>query len=216
MWNYIAKRLLLISVVIFGVTLVSFSAMYLAPGDPAEVIAFARYGQDLSSEQSEKLPALIHAVNDVERIGDHAENLVELAQMKLDEKVKFSKKAAAETQKMYGLVDSMFAQTIEALRDNDPEKAFAVIETEEKVNKLDKKLRNNHIDRLKSKKCKVPAGVIFLDMLTNFEKIGDHLTNIAQAVGDALQWNGVRIGKGENGPGGSEPARSGEPAESSE
>ncbi len=53
MWNYIAKRLLLILVVIFGVTLVSFSAMYLAPGDPAEVIAFARYGQDLSAEQIE-------------------------------------------------------------------------------------------------------------------------------------------------------------------
>ena len=53
MWNYIAKRLLLISVVIFGVTLVTFSAMYLAPGDPAEVIALARYGQDLSAEQIE-------------------------------------------------------------------------------------------------------------------------------------------------------------------
>jgi peptide/nickel transport system permease protein len=59
MWNYIAKRLLLILVVIFGVTLVSFSAMYLAPGDPAEVIAFARYGQDLSAEQ-------IEAVREVE------------------------------------------------------------------------------------------------------------------------------------------------------
>ncbi|MCQ1535316.1 ABC transporter permease [Methanosarcina sp. KYL-1] len=53
MWNYIAKRLLLISIVIFGVTLITFSAMYLAPGDPAEVIAIARYGQDLSAEQIE-------------------------------------------------------------------------------------------------------------------------------------------------------------------
>ncbi len=65
MWNYIAKRLLLISVVIFGVTLVTFSAMYLAPGDPAEVIALARYGQDLSSEQ-------IEAVRDAEGLNSPA------------------------------------------------------------------------------------------------------------------------------------------------
>ena len=76
MWNYIAKRLLLILVVIFGVTLVSFSAMYLAPGDPAEVIAFARYGQDLSAEQIEAVreaegldaPAYIQYLNWLEHV----------------------------------------------------------------------------------------------------------------------------------------------------
>jgi phosphate:Na+ symporter len=148
--------------------------------------------RDLSLEQSEKLPALLHIVNDIERIGDHAENLVELAQAKLDDRMKFSKKAFAETRQMYQLVDTMFGQTIAALRDNDPQKAALVLETEEKVNRLDKDLRSNHIDRLKAKKCKVPAGVIFLDLLTNFEKIADHLTNIAEAVSDALQWNGVQ------------------------
>ncbi|WP_440956000.1 nickel ABC transporter permease [Methanosarcina sp. Mfa9] len=76
MWNYIAKRLLLISVVIFGVTLVTFSAMYLAPGDPAEVIALARYGQDLSTEQIEAVreaegldaPAYIQYLNWLEHV----------------------------------------------------------------------------------------------------------------------------------------------------
>lgn len=76
MWNYIAKRLLLISVVIFGVTLVTFSAMYLAPGDPAEVIALARYGQDLSTEQIEavreaeglKSPVYIQYLNWLEHV----------------------------------------------------------------------------------------------------------------------------------------------------
>ena len=149
--------------------------------------------QDLSHEQSEKLPPLIHAVNDIERTGDHAENLVELARAKLEEKLKFSKKAAAELREMFHLVDAMFGQAIEALRDNDPSKAALVLQSEEKVNELDKALRGNHIDRLKSRKCKVETGVIFLDMLTNFEKIGDHLTNVAQAVGDALQWNGVHL-----------------------
>ncbi|NOZ22846.1 MAG: Na/Pi cotransporter family protein [Planctomycetes bacterium] len=144
--------------------------------------------QELSPDQSRKVPALIHAVNDIERIGDHAENLVELAQAKLDDKVKFSKKARAEIRELYGFVDSMFDETIQALRENDAERAANVVRLENSVNELDKVLRDHHVDRLKSKKCKVPAGVIFLDLLTNFEKIGDHLTNIAEAVEDALQW----------------------------
>ena len=148
--------------------------------------------QELSDEQSEKLPALIHIVNDLERIGDHAENLVELAKAKLDGKLKFSKKALAELRDLYERIASMFGTTIEALQENDPEKATIVIEAENEINRLDSKLRGNHIDRLKSGKCKVRGGVVFLDMLTNFEKVGDHLTNIAEAVGDALQWEAER------------------------
>lgn len=144
--------------------------------------------QSLTHEESEKLPALLHIVNDLERIGDHAENLVELAQKKLDDHVKFSKKGVAEIREMFELVDGMFGRAIEALCDNDPKKAATVIEIEERINALDKALRDNHVDRLKARKCKVPAGVIYLDLLTNFEKIGDHLTNVADAVGGVLQW----------------------------
>jgi phosphate:Na+ symporter len=143
--------------------------------------------KDLSSHQAEQLPALMHTVNDIERIGDHAENLVELAERKMDKKLPFTETAIQEIHQMYKEIDSMMDKVSRAFDTNDFRLAREVLIQEDKVNLLYKCLRQNHIQRLNEGKCLVLSGIVFLDLLNNFEKMGDHLTNIAEATSDVLQ-----------------------------
>ncbi len=142
--------------------------------------------QELSQEDSRKIPPLIHAINDVERIGDHAENLRELVEQKIDNKLTFSDMATEEIKKMYEEIDKMISCAIKALSVNLDE-AKSVLEQECQINTLRDRLKDNHVKRLERGQCRVLSGVVFLDMISNFEKIGDHLTNVAQAVLEGLQ-----------------------------
>lgn len=144
--------------------------------------------RDLSEEESKRIPALLHAVNDVERIGDHSENLMELAMRRIEEGLLLSENAISEIENMAKKIDTMAEAAIKALNTNSTDDAAKVLEIEEEVNALTDKLRQNHIDRLGKGECKVVSGIVFLDMVSNFEKIGDHLTNVAQAVMGRLQW----------------------------
>jgi phosphate:Na+ symporter len=101
----------------------------------------------------------------------------------------FSQSAVDEVKKMLFYIDDMIICAIEALSENSVEKAKKVLRLEDKVNELTELFRKNHIDRLGQNKCNVLSGIIFLDMISNFEKIGDHITNVAQAVMGRLQWN---------------------------
>lgn len=137
--------------------------------------------EELGQEQSEKIPALLHSVNDIERIGDHAMNITELAERKIDDKLVLSEEAVEELKKMQGIIDKMFDNIIETLQNKDLNAAKKVLINEEEINLLTLVLRQNHIERLNARKCKVMSGIIFLDLVMNLEKIGDHLTNVAQA-----------------------------------
>ncbi len=148
----------------------------------------------LSEEESLKIPALLHIINDVERIGDHAENLAELAERKIESKLSFSQEAVEELHGILKELEKMFEASLQALEENDLRKAEMVLEQEETINRLRDQLKNNHIKRLEHGKCIVLSGIVFLDTISNFEKIADHLTNIAQAVSDALQWERRRVG----------------------
>lgn len=145
--------------------------------------------RDLSEEEAKRIPALLHSVNDIERIGDHSENLMELAMRKIEEKLPFSDGASSEIKEMLGKIDAMADGVIKALSTNSAEEAAKVLEIEDEVNDLTDRLRQNHIDRLGKGECKVLSGIVFLDMISNFEKMGDHLTNVAEAVMGKLQWN---------------------------
>ncbi len=146
---------------------------------------------ELNEEESRKIPALLHIINDVERIGDHAENLVELAERKLEEKLPFSTEAVKELHTIQDELDKMAEAALIALEKNDLKKAEEVLEQEEIVNRLRDRLKENHIKRLEQGDCQVLSGIVFLETISNFEKIADHLTNIAQAVSDALQWQRI-------------------------
>lgn len=147
--------------------------------------------RELSEEESKKIPSLLHIINDVERIGDHAENLRDLAERKIDEKLPFSKMAISEIRQIQGEIDQMVEEAISALKTNEVKEAQKVIERETQVNLLRDKLNQNHVKRLEDGTCKVLSGIVFLEMVSNFEKIGDHLTNIGQAVISPLQWEHI-------------------------
>jgi len=143
--------------------------------------------RDLTSRQAEQLPALMHSVNDTERIGDHAENLVELAERTIDRKLPFTLTAVNEVRQFYNRLDNMIENTSRAFETNDSGLAKQVLQQEEQINTLYSRLRQNHIQRLNEGQCYVLSGIVFLDFLNNFEKMGDHLSNIAEATSDILQ-----------------------------
>lgn len=138
--------------------------------------------RELSKEQSEEIPALLHSVNDIERIGDHAENLVELAERKIDEKLFFSEQAVKEVKQMHQKVSEMLELTIIALKSESQKEAEKILEIEQEINKMTLKFRDNHIRRLNKRQCRLLAGIVFLDIIMNFEKIADHLNNIGQMI----------------------------------
>jgi len=142
---------------------------------------------ELSAEESKKIPPLIHAINDVERIGDHAENLRDLAQQKIDNQMPFSRMAVEELKRMFEDTNKMIVCSVKALERNDVNEAKLVLEQECQINTLRDRLKDNHVKRLEEGKCHVLSGVVFLDMISNLEKIGDHLNNVAQAVIEGLQ-----------------------------
>ncbi len=144
--------------------------------------------QEISWEISESLPVLLHVVNDLERIGDHAENLMELAERRIDDKMQFPPEAIKEIQRMYVATQAMAEDVMLALSDSDAEAARRALEREEELNRLQLVLNEHHIERLQKGKIHPLAGVVFLDFVDNLERVGDHMTNIAQSVLGELRW----------------------------
>ena len=148
--------------------------------------------RNLSDEVSIELPVLLHTVNDLERIGDHAVNIAEIAQRKIDNKIIFSDLAIAEAEKLRVEVDQMIDNVIAALEQDDIEQAKKAIAHERNVNNMQMEFRRTHVERMGGGICSAEAGLIFIDLVDNIEKIGDHLTNIAQAIIGGLQWEGIK------------------------
>jgi phosphate:Na+ symporter len=148
--------------------------------------------EQLSEEVSNELPVLLHTVNDLERVGDHAVNIAEIAERKIGQKISFSTEAHAEAAKLTGEVDQMFDQISMALENNDIEAAKSALENERNINKMQVDFRRSHVHRMNEGFCSAESGLIFIDFVDNVEKIGDHLTNIAQAIIGGLQWAGVK------------------------
>jgi len=147
--------------------------------------------KNLSLEESESLPVLMHTVNDVERVSDHAVNIVELAERKINDDLPFTNFAIKELTHMSGRVDAMLNKVLQALEKNDKELAKQALKIEEELNTLQIELRRSHAERLNRGECKLLSGLVFLDFVDNLEKIGDHLTNIAQGIIGGLRWDGV-------------------------
>jgi len=144
--------------------------------------------RNLAEEETEELPVLIHNVNDIERVGDHAVNIVELTERKMEEKLPFTDEAMDGLNFMWDEVRKMMEETREALKDKNIEIAKHALEREEKINQLQVELKEGHVNRLSKGECKIKSGIIFLDLVDNLEKIADHLTNIAQGVIGGMRW----------------------------
>ncbi len=145
--------------------------------------------RSLTTVQSEQLPVLLHTVNDIERIGDHAENILELAERRKYEKVRMPADAMLSLEAMCDHVLEMSGHAMRALDGDDREEARMALKIEDKINRMHVEMRQDYAMRLGSGKADARSGLIFFDLVMNYEKMGDHYTNIAQAVLGELQWD---------------------------
>ena len=153
------------------------------------LVALSR--EQLNDEVSLELPVLLHMVNDLERVGDHAVNIVEIAERKIEKKITFNDAAKQEARIMVDEVRDMFDNINTALQNEDRQAALKVMANENALNRMQVKYRRNHVQRLTDGTCDAQAGLIYIDMVDNLEKIGDHLTNVAQSVIGGIQWAGI-------------------------
>ncbi len=137
---------------------------------------------ETSHLQSQEIAGLINAVSDVERMGDHCESMVKLLARRYDKKLEFGEQAVKELSEIGDKVSGF----IKLLRDNLEQPSEEVMlrakVIEQAINDMRKRMRKGHVERLQSGTCDVNSGLIFIDMLTSFEKIGDHSFNVAQML----------------------------------
>jgi len=136
----------------------------------------------LSELESAKHTALMDTVRDVERIGDHFENLIELIDYKISNKVQLTKQATEDLNEMFDLTILTVRQAVKALEEMDREEALAVSQKEDQIDKMERNFRKKHIIRMNEGLCTASAGIVFVDMISNLERIGDHAVNIAEEV----------------------------------
>ncbi len=136
----------------------------------------------LSDSESEEHSTLMDTVRDIERIGDHFENIVELVDYQIRNKVELTDKAEKDLEEMFTLTQSTVKEAIEALRTNNKDLANDVRLKEDQIDKMERSLRKKHILRMNEGLCTGQAGIVFVDIISNLERIGDHAVNIAEAV----------------------------------
>ena len=137
---------------------------------------------DLSEAQGTRVMALMHAVNDIERVGDHATNLVELIQIKDDKRLKFNDGTQDDLKAEFDHVLKTLDEAMDALRDYDVERAHRVKDMEDRCDLMTKECMSRNIARLNAHELDPQVGVIVVDLLTNLERISDHSDNIADVV----------------------------------
>nr|WP_282172631.1 Na/Pi cotransporter family protein [Cytobacillus firmus] len=136
----------------------------------------------LSANESAEHTMLMDTVRDIERIGDHFENVIELIDYKQANKVSITDSAMADLEQMFKLTISTVKEAMQALDHNDKIAAEHVVKKEEEIDKMERKLRKQHILRLNEGACTGQAGIVYVDIVSNLERIGDHAVNIAEAV----------------------------------
>ncbi|WP_449621298.1 Na/Pi cotransporter family protein [Robertmurraya sp. Marseille-Q9965] len=136
----------------------------------------------MSENESTEHSILVNTIRDIERIGDHFENILELVDYQLAHKVDITDSAMEELEEMFQLTIATVKDAVNALDYNDKDLARNVIKNEEVIDKMERKLRKQHILRLNAGECSAQSGIVFVDIISNLERISDHAVNIAEAV----------------------------------
>lgn len=136
-------------------------------------------GKDVSEDGNNEISKMLHAINDFERIGDHAINMAKLAKQINDNNLEFSKNARKELTVLNNALREILTLTVEAFSKNDLTEAVKVEPLEQVIDDLTKEIRNYHIERLQKGKCDSRLGVFLTDYITNCERASDHCSNIA-------------------------------------
>ena len=138
----------------------------------------------ISDEEHKRVNIFFNIINDIERVGDHAENIAELAMERRDNNFPFTDQAIGELHEIFDKVSEAFQQALEAFKSNNEALAKGVLTLEDEVDSLQRQNRSNHIDRLNKGQCLTGSGIIFLDSLSNLERMADHSSNIALFILD--------------------------------
>ncbi len=143
---------------------------------------------NLSLTEHQKLVVanLFYSISDIERVGDHAENLAELAQDMADKNYSFSETAISDLRSISDAVQEAFKCSVQARETGNMDDVRKVSQLEDEVDNLEEELREKHIERLSTGQCTASAGVIFLDAISNLERISDHAYNLAGYIKDEL------------------------------
>lgn len=136
----------------------------------------------LPIEDLRSIGALFHVVNDIERIGDHAENIADAAKVRLDTGVDFSKDAQAELGMMLDMVNTLLRFSIEMFVKSSDEHEEDIRNLEDAIDEKEKELQQKHLNRLTNNECTPEAGVLFSDIISGLERVADHASNIAFAT----------------------------------
>ena len=139
-------------------------------------------GEALSQKESEILTNILDSSRDLERIGDHAEALINLNDYLQRKNVQFSEAALDELAEIYLKTSEFVKDALESVENNDLEKAQALIERHEDINKMERVLRKTHIKRLNNGECSTQAGVNFIDIISHYTRVSDHAMNLAEKV----------------------------------
>ncbi|SCH62309.1 Na/Pi cotransporter family protein [Romboutsia sp. Marseille-P6047] len=137
---------------------------------------------NISHDSIEGIDKLFNTINDIERVGDHAENIAELAETVMNNNLSMSKEGSEELLEMFNKVVSTYKCALEALEKADVNLACKVIKMEEQVDAMEISYRRSHMKRLNEGSCSIDAGVIYLDIISNLERVSDHSVNIATQV----------------------------------
>jgi len=138
----------------------------------------------LSEKQQMIVNHMFYTVNNFERVGDHAENIAELAEKSIDKNLQFTEEAMTEMKKMSHAAMESFKNSLLARSTENVEYIRKVVKWEETVDDMEEEYREHHIIRLSKNKCSSESGVVFVDLLVNLERISDHSINIANYLKD--------------------------------
>ena len=137
---------------------------------------------NLPVDDRKQIGALFHVANDIERIGDHAENVADAARTRKEKNVSFSKTAQKELGEILGMVNTIVQYSMETFSTNSDEHLKEVEDIEDKIDVKERELQDHHIERLTKNECTPEAGMLFSDIVSGLERVADHATNIAFAI----------------------------------
>ncbi len=136
----------------------------------------------LPIDDSKSIGALFHVVNDIERIGDHAENLADSARTRIADNLTFSETALMELEEMAKKVNTILEYSIDLFAHNTKDHVQDIMNLENEIDEMERQFQKNHVHRLAHNECSAAAGMVFSDTISGFERVADHATNIAYAL----------------------------------
>ena len=136
----------------------------------------------LPIDDSRSIGALFHVVNDIERIGDHAENLADSARNRIADNIAFSGAGLEELKAISEKVNTILQYSIDMFAHNTKHHMQDIIDLENEIDEMERQFQKNHVERLTKNECTAASGMLFSDAISGFERVADHATNIAYAL----------------------------------